>query len=236
MKQLLLALIATMLILPLGINATILANDELPTAEPEMEVEDETGPVVTTEYTGSAPLSAHFRANVQNQGDYTPLYEWRVYKDGNQSPYLIRYEADFDYEFRQSGSSKISLTISFVNQGDTIVYEMPTDFKIEVYTSVLNVPNAFSPNGDGANDIFRVKSDYKSIVDFHAYIFNRFGKKLYEWTNLDGGWDGTFHGSPVADGAYFVRIDAKGADGRHYNIKKAINLLRGYNYDSTFGE
>lgn len=189
-----------------------------------------------TEYSGSAPLSVHFKSNATNIGDYTPLYEWKVYKDGKMdSPYLVRHDADFDYIFKESGSSKIDLAISFVNGGDTIQYAMQSMFSIEVSTSVLNVPNAFSPNGDGTNDIFRVKQDYKSIVEFHGYIFNRFGTKLFEWTDITKGWDGTYKGHDVADGAYYVRIVAKGADGRHYDIKKAVNVLRGYTYNSTGG-
>ncbi len=156
-----------------------------------------------------------------------------MYKDGSESAYLIRYDADFDYTFTESGSNTISLVISFVLDGDTIEYEMEEDFSIEVYTSVLNVPNAFSPNGDGVNDIFRVKSDYRSIVSFHGYIFNRHGKKLFEWRDIDSGWDGKHNGKDVADGAYYVRIEAKGADGKNYDIKKAVNLLRGYTYNST---
>lgn len=215
---------------------TVFDDDEYPTAAPKMVVEDEEGPVEVSEYSGSAPLTVHFTSNVENQGGYTPLYEWRVFKDGNlTTPYLVRYDADFDFEFRNSGSSRIELQISFVNGADTLLYEMPEAFTVEVSTSVLNVPNAFSPNGDGINDVFRVKQDYKSIVEFHGYIFSRHGKKLFEWTDLTDGWDGTFHGSDVADGVYYVRIDAKGADGKKYNIKKAVNLLRGYTQDSTAG-
>lgn len=235
MKQTLTALLVMLLLSPTCLFAAV-SSDETPEVNPKMTIEEEDGPVEATEYSGSAPLVAHFTSNIEDSGEYTPLYEWKVYKDGSTTPYLIRYESDFDFTFRESGSNKITLQVSFVNGADTLLYEMPTDFKIEVSTSVLNVPNGFSPNGDGTNDIFRVKQDYKSIVEFHGYIFNRNGKKLFEWTDITQGWDGTYHGTPVADGAYFVRIDAKGADGRHYDIKKAVNLLRGYTYNSTGGQ
>jgi gliding motility-associated-like protein len=90
------------------------------------------------------------------------------------------------------------------------------------------VPNIFSPNGDGINDVYRAKSNYQSIVEFDAYIFNRWGQKLYEWHDPAGGWDGKFNGKDVKQGVYFVLVKAKGADGRKYNIKKDVNLLRGY--------
>ena len=96
-----------------------------------------------------------------------------------------------------------------------------------VLTSTLIMPNAFSPNNDKINDVYMVKN-YQNIVEFHAYIFNRWGQKLYEWTDLEGGWDGTYRGNDVKQGTYFVLVKAKGADGQTYNIRKDVNLLRGY--------
>ena len=65
-------------------------------------------------------------------------------------------------------------------------------------------------------------------MPFHAIIVNRWGQKLYEWDDPAGGWDGTFHGNPVAEGTYFVIVNAKGADGKVFKIRKDVNLLRGY--------
>ena len=62
----------------------------------------------------------------------------------------------------------------------------------------------------------------------HAYIFNRWGQKLYEWTDPAGEWDGTYNGKVVKDGTYFLLVKAKGADGRKYNIRKDVNVLTGY--------
>ena len=94
------------------------------------------------------------------------------------------------------------------------------------------MPNAFSPNGDGINDIYQAKSTYQSIIEFHAIIYNRWGQKLYEWNDITGGWDGKFHGKDVSQGVYFVVVNARGADGKRYSIKRDVNLLRGY-IDST---
>ena len=96
-----------------------------------------------------------------------------------------------------------------------------------VLTSTLVMPNTFTPNHDEINDIYKAKS-YQNIVEFRAYIFNRWGQKLYEWTDIDTGWDGTYRGKDVKQGTYFVLVKAKGADGQTYNIRKDVNLLRGY--------
>ena len=100
--------------------------------------------------------------------------------------------------------------------------------------SKLSFPNAFSPNGDGKNDKFIVK-ECQNIGEFHAYIFSRWGQKLFEWTDSSQGWDGTHNGTPVKDGVYFLLCKAKGSDGKTYNIRKDVNLLRGY-YEGTDNE
>lgn len=95
--------------------------------------------------------------------------------------------------------------------------------------SHIEIPNAFSPNGDDINEILRVKADKtKGITEFRAIIYNRWGQKVYEWTDLNGGWDGTFNGSPVKQGTYFVLVKARGSDGQTHTIKRDVNLLRGY--------
>ena len=104
-----------------------------------------------------------------------------------------------------------------------------------VLTSTLIMPNAFSPNNDKINDVYMVKS-YQNIIEFHAYIFNRWGQKLYEWTDLEGGWDGTYRGNDVKQGTYFVLVKAKGADGQTYNIRKDVNLLRGYTEGTSISQ
>lgn len=212
------------------------ADGDIPNAEPKMTVSDSTGLQEVTEFSGSAPIHVSFTSNVINAGEYTPLYEWHVYKSGQeQNPYLVRTDANFEYDFKETGKSYISLQITFVKDKDTIEYALETPFSVEAQSSVLNVPNAFSPNGDGTNDTLRVKQDFRSIIEFHAYVFDRQGVKLYEWTDITKGWDGKHNGKEVPDGVYYLKIEARGADDRHYNIKQAISLLRGYTYNSVSG-
>ena len=197
-----------------------------PTAEfTDSEQKTEEG----TEYSGSAPVVAHFKANASNVGAWNAYYEWRFWQEGEDgskdSPYLIRYEEDTDYTFTNAGVTRVTLIVKI--NGNTEVLDSAT-FVVTVSESKLIFPNAFSPNGDEKNPTFRPK-EYQSLVEFHAYIFNRWGHKLYEWTDPSAdGWDGTFNGKPVKDGVYFLLCKAKGADGRVYNIRKDVNLLRGY--------
>lgn len=172
-----------------------------------------------------APLLVEFKANPSNLDENTSVsYEWRFTKEGEANPYLVRYEENTSFEFMESGATNIALYVAF---GDNDA-ELISTIKISISTSILEMPNAFSPNGDGINDIYKAKQNHKSIVEFKAYIFNRWGQKLFEWTNIGDGWDGTYNGKPVKDGTYFVLVKARGADGQEYKIKRDVNILRNY--------
>lgn len=219
------------LILCLGTSP--LLGQSLPTANPTMTYVAEDGSETTdAQYDGSAPLEATFRANPEDIGGYSPHYEWRFTKSGESDPFLVRYDEDTPYTFTESGSYSIELIVSFIQGTDTLVYEMDSPFTVTLSESKLEVPNAFTPNGDGINDVFKVKEGYQSILSFKAAVFDRWGKKLYEWSDLAGGWDGTSGGRNVPDGAYYLNIEARGADGKKYRIKKVINLLRGFTESS----
>jgi gliding motility-associated-like protein len=179
---------------------------------------------------GQAPLNVTFRANPVDMGELSPVYEWHFQKEGEEKEMMVRYEEDTEYTFMESGTTIVTLIVKLNDQGDQLG---PYPIKVTVFESKLTFPNAFSPNGDDWNQTFKPK-ECQSIVDFHAYIFNRWGQKLYEWTdpNADG-WDGTYNGKDVKEGTYFILVKARGADGREYNIRKDVNLLRNYIQEST---
>lgn len=214
--------------------------DDVPTISPTATFITDEGEETGTSYSGSAPLTARFYANAENVGAWAAYYEWRFTLAEEQQPYLIRYEEDTEYTFTKAGSHKIELYAIFTQGNDTVAYTQDywaesEPMRVTISESKLDMPNAFSPNGDGINDIYKAKTGYQSLVEFHAYIFNRWGQKLFEWTNPDDGWDGKYKGKDVKDGVYYVLVKAKGADGRKYNIKKDVNLLRGYTETSGSG-
>ena len=171
-----------------------------------------------------APLTVRFDSNpTETEGDVG--YEWRFTREGEEKPFMTRYEETTTYEFKQSGMTKVELYVTMAGYDEA---ELTATFSISITNSMLEMPNAFSPNGDGVNDIYKAKENHKSIVEFHAYIFNRWGQKIYDWTDINGGWDGTWNGKDVKDGTYYVLVKAKGADGINYEIKKDVNVLRKY--------
>ena len=216
----------------------MLADDVYPTINPKAIFITEEGEEESTSYTGSAPLEAHFYANPEYTEGWTEYYEWRFTGDGTQQPYLIRYEQDPNYTFKSAGSTRIVCYAIFTQGRDSICYTQDywaeqEPIIVSISESSLEMPNAFSPNGDGINDIYKAKQGYKSLVEFHAAIYNRWGQKLFEWDNPAEGWDGTYNGKDVAQGVYFCRVRALGADGIKYNFKRDVNLLRGYNEDRS---
>ena len=215
-----------------------LAADNLPTISPYAIFQTDDGEEEGTEYSGSAPLTATFYANASDVGSYTAYYEWHFTLEGDDDePYLIRYDENTTYTFTDAGSHTIELYATFVNGTDTVEYgeeywESATPISVSISESYLDMPNAFSPNGDGINDIYKAKDGYQSIVEFHAAIFNRWGKVIYTWDDPAGGWDGTINGKDAPQGVYYVNVKAKGADGITFTFKRDVNLLRGYTESS----
>ena len=191
-------------------------------------------------YSGSAPMQAVFTANPEDVDDYVARYEWVIYEQGQEaSPLIHRFEETLEYTFNTSGTFVVELTATFVQGTDTIAYpdegEEPTRFNITILESKLEMPNAFSPNGDDYNDTYRAKEGHQSIVSFKATIFNRWGKRLYSWDDVNGEWDGKVNGKVVPDGVYFVNVVAKGADGHVFHIRKDVNVLTRKNENEEGG-
>lgn len=179
----------------------------------------------------SAPITGYFSAEVTDQGLYSAHYEWRIFKAGQENaPLVDRFDREMEYTFTQSGTFYVQLYVTFVQGTDTIRYPDGggEPFVVSVSQSKLEFPNAFSPNGDGFNDVYKAKEGYRSIVKFKATVFTRWGQKVYTWTNPTEGWDGKINGRTARDGVYYVVVQAEGADGRKFNIRKDVNVLTGY--------
>jgi gliding motility-associated-like protein len=87
------------------------------------------------------------------------------------------------------------------------------------------IPNVFTPNGDGENDFFTVSGT--NLASVECDIFNRWGQKMFSWTNIKGFWDGrTLSGSEAPDGTYFYMVRALGDDGVEYFKKSGFSLIR----------
>ncbi len=87
------------------------------------------------------------------------------------------------------------------------------------------VPNAFTPNGDGMNDVFRPRAvGYRSVEYFS--VFNRFGQMVYESKDFAQGWDGTFNGNQADMGTYMYMLKMIDRFGKPVNVKGDVILMR----------
>lgn len=86
------------------------------------------------------------------------------------------------------------------------------------------VPNAFSPNGDGENEVLYVRSAIATKILFR--VFDRWGEMVFETTDMEIGWDGTFRGKLVDPDTYDYYLEADCYGGEKAIIKGNITLMR----------
>lgn len=74
----------------------------------------------------------------------------------------------------------------------------------------ITMPNVFTPNGDGKNDVYKIITNAEGIFkNFHIVITNRWGNLIHEYDNVEGIWDGTTSSGKIAgDGVYFYSVKA----------------------------
>lgn len=177
-------------------------------------------------FTGSAPIVIRFNAGVAEPSSAL-RFEWQVSRFPDMKALeLTRFDEETELDFVEAGTLYVRVIIT--DSESELTYES-SPFSITVSESKLEMPNAFSPNGDGINDVYKIT--YESIISLDAYIFNRWGQQIYhmDLSNVDEGWDGTYHGKQVKDGVYFIMVKAVGSDGVEYTKRKDINILRGTN-------
>lgn len=151
-----------------------------------------------SEYSG--PLEVAFYSNPTPAVQF---FEWAIYKSTEKI--VSRFDQDIRYVFSEPGAYRV---VCKVNNATCASDSMET--AVQISESYLAVPNVFTPNGDGKNDEFRVA--YRSLREFHCWVYNRWGKLVYAWDDPAKGWDGTINGRPAAAGAYFYVIRALGTD------------------------
>jgi len=86
------------------------------------------------------------------------------------------------------------------------------------------IPNIFSPNNDGVNDVLYVYGS--NIKEMHFKIYNRWGEKVFETETQSSGWDGTFKGKNAAQGVYVYSLKALIVNGDEVNLKGNVSLVR----------
>ena len=168
---------------------------------------------------GSAPCEISFNAFVT---DAVIHNEWQMANDEEFEDITYRInEQNFTYSFTEEGVTYVRYIGS---NSDGSCESYGDVYTVSIGASELLIPNAFSPNGDGVNDIWKVS--YRSLIDFECWIFDKQGHQLYHFNNPSGGWDGKHNGKIVKSGVYYYVIQATGSDGKKYKRSGDINIIK----------
>ncbi len=120
-------------------------------------------------------------------------------------------------------TSKTVYTIVVSNaNGCTSIDSVTID--VEIVCDNLFIPNVFSPNGDGENDIYKIKGN--CIDRFSLSIYNRWGNQVFETININEGWDGSYKGEPMNTGAYCYRAIIYSQSGKYIERVGTLSLIR----------
>ncbi len=95
---------------------------------------------------------------------------------------------------------------------------------IVIVGRLLNMPNAFSPNGDGKNDVFRIPPN--SLINLKEFsVFDRWGNKVFSTSDSSIGWDGNYKGEPANAGTYVYMINGTNYKG-NIAVRGSVVLVR----------
>ena len=156
---------------------------------------------------GTAPLGVNFT----NQSTGATSYVW-TFGDTNNNTAVT---SNASHTYSTTGTYTVLLTaISGTCSATATV-------TIDVFSaSTVVIPNVFTPNGDGYNDVFKITTN--GIKDLTCDIFNRWGTKIHTLSSVNDLWDG----SGSVDGTYFYILKATGYDGKEYTEKGFISLFK----------
>ncbi|MBK8441930.1 MAG: gliding motility-associated C-terminal domain-containing protein [Sphingobacteriales bacterium] len=127
------------------------------------------------------------------------------------------------------GSGELQFTYTFDRRGlqRCGAIEPDGDAMQQYSTEIpeLYIPTAFSPNGDGVNDVWQL-SDKKDIAKIHVSVFNRWGNEVYESDEIDFQWDGFYKDTEQEMEVYTFYIEVTFDDGSDKFYKGNLTLVR----------
>lgn len=161
---------------------------------------------IPVEITGNLVLQADNPTTTLSVTDTYAHYEWST---GSQQANI---------SITKQGNYSVTVTDSNGCTGSDVV----TVTKYDPYLIVI--PNAFSPNGDNTNDVFRVF--VQETAQINTAIYNRWGQKVYEGSDNLSAWDGTFKGMNCEMGSYIYVVNVSFSDGEQRTLKGPLLLIR----------
>ena len=156
---------------------------------------------ITTDATTALCISTAvtFTATPTNGGT-APIYQWERsgVNEGINSPVYTSAGTFMNGE---------TITVTLTSNADCAV-PATAQANIIIACPAIEIPNVFTPNGDGINDIFKINLSGENLVNFNINIYDRWGLLVFTSPNINYKWDGrTTSGLVVVSGIYFYVID-----------------------------
>ena len=152
-------------------------------------------------------------------GEDFQMFQWK-WSDGG-----ISQGRRSTYSFDEANEYKVVLTAEDTICGRTQEIEYTFDFSAS--NLKLEEVNIFTPNGDGQNDVFELKLEERDLdVSISFEIFNRWGEKVFESSEVIPSWDGTLESNNLDEGVYYYTAAVIDACGNSKEIKGFVHLNR----------
>ncbi|MBD0331327.1 MAG: gliding motility-associated C-terminal domain-containing protein, partial [Chitinophagaceae bacterium] len=141
------------------------------------------------------------------------IYSWSPAADLNASNIL-------DPTAKPSITTSYTLTV--INEYGCTAND---DVAINVIPYCVKPMEAFTPNGDGINDVWKINNG-SCIRTAKAQVFNRYGSLVYESNDYKNNWDGTYKGKPLPDGTYYFILSYQLINGKAVLLRGSVSILR----------
>jgi gliding motility-associated-like protein len=169
----------------------------------------QTDPAVPGKFTAPVPITF---LNHSRNADY---FEWNFGDDETSTDYQPTHV------YQKKGNYTVTLK-AFTNNGCVDISILNNLVVLD--GSTLQIPNSFSPNGDGINDQLNV--NVSNLKRFSFKIFNRYGDEVFFTTNIFDSWDGTWRNKPLPLGAYYYVLNGTNVFNREVRFTGSITLIR----------
>lgn len=169
----------------------------------------QTDPIVPGKFAAPVPITF---LNHSRDADY---FEWSFGDDETSADYQPTHV------YQKKGNYTVTLK-AFTNNGCVDIFKL--DNLVVLDGKTLQIPNSFSPNGDGINDLLNI--NVSNLKRFNFKIFNRYGDEIFFTTNIFDSWDGTWRNKPVPVGAYYYVLNGTDVFNKEVRFTGSITLIR----------
>ncbi len=159
----------------------------------------------------------------ENGNTVMPTYTVEVYDNTNKiiNSFNVSTDTNFVYNDVALDVPYYRYRVKASLNGVVFYYSNFTEVRNEI---LIFIPDAFTPNGDGVNDDFKVFGKY--FKDFKLSIFNRWGDLVYYSENRNEGWKGDYQGQPSIPGVYAYVFSATDNSNKPYTKKGTVILIK----------